>query len=105
MRILAVAVQIEEDGSMFRCDAIDYEGKIWLVPEWLASPAEQVQRPARMICVDGLPTITLSPAYRVDFALHKPIPKAVLEGREKSPSLVVLEAPDLSVPIPPEGMN
>jgi hypothetical protein len=30
----------EDDGALLRGDTIEYEGKLWLVPEWLAGPTK-----------------------------------------------------------------
>jgi hypothetical protein len=43
-----------DDGTSFLGDAIECEGRIWLVPEWIpVDHAAGTLRPARMICVDG----------------------------------------------------
>jgi hypothetical protein len=70
-----------EDGALAMCDAVEYEGKLWLVPEWTAFPSERIQKPVRIISLDGLTLSPLASPYRGDFALQNPMTKDVLAGR------------------------
>jgi hypothetical protein len=42
------------DGYVGRSDGIAYDGKLWLVPEWLEHPSEPIAIPRRMIRFDNL---------------------------------------------------
>jgi hypothetical protein len=105
MKIFKIVIQRAEDGALSMCDAVEYEGKLWLVPEWTAFPAERIQKPVRIISLDGLTLSRVGPQYQADFALQNPMTKDVLAGRGTTGSPVVIEEPDLSVPLPPEGLN
>lgn len=99
MAVRKILIQRQEDGALFISDAILYEGKLWLVPEWLTGPSEGTQRPARIICLADLPLAAPSPQYRdrVDMALSTPLSREILEGRAASQSPLVIERPELSL--------
>ena len=105
MKVLKILIQIEDDGSIEIWDAIEYEGHLWLVPEWRAYQAEGIQKPARMISLEGIAMSVPRADYAADFFLDSPMPRHVLEDPGKSQTLAVLEAPDLSAPLPPEGRH
>jgi hypothetical protein len=105
MKIFKIVIMRAENGRASMCDAIEHEGKLWLVPEWTAFPSERIQKPARIISLDGLTLTPPGPRYQADFVLQTPMTRDVLEGRGTTGSPVVIEAPDLSVPLPPEGLN
>lgn len=88
--------QTLEGGGLFIGDIIEYEGKLWLVPEWRAGPTKGTARPARIICLDGMP---LSKPIRhqdyADLALSTPLSTAILEGRTASQEPPVIERPDI----------
>lgn len=88
------------EGQIYRIDTIGYQGKMWLVPEWLDSPREGWRVPARIICLDVLPHQT-SPGGPADFVLNTGIPKAVFDGEiqpEQESGYVVIEHPDIKFP-------
>jgi hypothetical protein len=95
MKILKTLVKCAEDGSLIIADTIEYEGRLWIVPAWLAGPTKGTEMPARIICVDDLPTTKPDPKYRVDLALKGPLTKDTLEGRSVPQGLVVIERPDI----------
>jgi hypothetical protein len=105
MKIFKIMVQRADDGALFMGDAIKYEDKLWLVPEWSVFPSERIQKPVRIISLDGLPVRSAPPQYPADLFLQQPMTKAVLEGQQTKGGPVVIEGPDLSVPLPPEAMN
>jgi hypothetical protein len=104
MKIFKIMIQREDDGALFMGDAIKYEDKLWLVPEWTAFPSERIQKPVRIISLDGLPRGPAPPQYPADFFLQRPMTKALLEGQRTADDPVVIEGPDLSVPLPPGGL-
>jgi hypothetical protein len=68
-------------GAIQECDAIKYDGKLWLVPQWLDEPGRGTTKPRRMIRIDSLPHQPMTnPAFGLDFILNGPLPKAVLDG-------------------------
>jgi hypothetical protein len=113
MKIYKAMVAIEGESSIYQMDAIEHEGKFWLVPTWLDSPDGKQSKPLRLILLDSLQHQRLdqSGGAPADFAVNNPIPKAVLDGRppkQEGFSLnmyVVVEAPDLIVDRSKEKLN
>lgn len=98
-------VMVSDGSSIASIDAIEHDGKLWLVPSWTVSHDKGWQRPVRIICLDGLDLRPMSPAVKhlADFQLHGLIPKAVLEGRVRQTEkteYVVVEAPHIRFDIP-----
>jgi hypothetical protein len=85
----------EDDGMQFIADTIEYERKLWLVPEWLVGPTEGTLCPARIICLTGLPLGKSGTHQNVDLILGVPLSKDVLEGRKESQNPRVIERPDI----------
>jgi len=90
------------EGIIYKMDTIEYQGKMWLVPEWLDSPLRGWRMPARIICLDVLPhqktSGTNAPA---DFVLNHGIPKSVCDGQIQTQAedlFVVIERPDIKFP-------
>jgi hypothetical protein len=85
-----------DDGAPFIGDAISYEGKTWLVPEWLQGPTAGTRCPARIVCLDGLPQRKPSPQEAAcDLVLEAPLKKDVLDGRLLSHNPLVILRPDI----------
>jgi hypothetical protein len=93
------------DGIGSTIDGIEYEGAIWLVPEWLPFPSEGYTKPTRMVRLDQFrfqrfdpPATGPGPLAGADFAVNDPLPKALFLG-ELTPQLkkqfVVLDRPDI----------
>ncbi len=98
-KILKTMVAIQSEG-IFLCDTIEYEGKLWLVPEWLDNPSKGYSMPARIICLTFLPH---THGFSEDeFVLQNPIPKSVFDGHiplELRNSYIVIENPEIFVDI------
>ncbi len=96
---LIISGDPESRGKLFKMDTIEYEGKMWLVPEWIDMRTEGYSMPVRIVCLDTLrhqPSQTKS----LDFLLNDPIPKAVLDGQippQSEADYLVLERPDIRV--------
>ena len=103
MRILKVIVQIADDKSNGMCDAIEHEGRIWLVPHWLESPTRAETKPSRLIPLDILQHQTLPAGnpYGADYIVNDPMPKQLFD--ETIPTQLaklfqVVESPDIVIP-------
>ena len=97
MAVRKVVFMKADGGSLFLGDVIEHEGKLWLVPEWLPGPSAGIERPARIVCLDGLPLGKPGPQYqdRTDWFLATPLHTDVLEGRRVSQNPLVIERPEI----------
>jgi len=97
MAVRKVLFLKEDGGALFLGDVIEYEGKLWLVPEWLSGPTKGTECPARIICLDGLPLSKAGPQHqdRADWVLSTPLHTEILEGRRVSQNPLVIERPDI----------
>lgn len=94
----------ETKGTIQKGDAIEHEGKLWLVPLWLDSIGESWSMPARLICLSEPPAavhLQGSGGFQgADYLLNYPIPIADL-GNDDPPEtdhgFVVIERPDLKI--------
>lgn len=100
-KILKVGIG-SETGAIYQCDAIEHEGKLWLVPEWLDVPAQGVTKPRRIIRMDTLRHQPMSnPAYGMDYILNDCMPTAVLDGTappEQARQYEIVELPEIEIP-------
>jgi|SRR5271166_4034709 len=104
MKILKTGLGADE-GGIFECDTIEYEGKVWLVPQWLDLPAKGVRKPRRIIRMDSLPhqKVTNS-AYCLDYILNGYMPQAVLDGTappELAGQFEIVELPEIEISMRP----
>lgn len=97
MPVRKTLYQRQDDGELFIADTIQYDGKWWIVPEWLQGPTAGTLCPARIVCLDGLTLNKPAAPYqdRVDWALETPLHRDVLEGRRVSQSPLVIDRPDI----------
>jgi hypothetical protein len=93
---------LDNSGSIFKMDTIEHEGAKWLVPDWIVFQDEGVQKPRRIIRLDGL---RHQKSQIADYFLNDPLPSILVEGhgRPQLPGYVVKDAPDISFPYPPDG--
>jgi hypothetical protein len=100
MKILKTLVPFD-DGIYF-VDTIEYEGEIWLVPEWIDdTPSKGYSMPVRIIHVPALQPAGKS--VSADYVLANPLPKGVYEGNvptELENVYAVIERPDIVVESP-----
>jgi hypothetical protein len=91
-------------GAVQECDAIKYDGKLWLVPQWLDEPGRGTTKPRRIIRIDSLPHESMTnPAFGLDFILSEPLPKAVLDGvvtPEQAAQYEIVELPEIEISMP-----
>jgi hypothetical protein len=105
MKILKTLITFTDAnlGIILKCDTIEFEGKYWLVPEWLENATTGKMQPLRIICLDLLPHQKTS---LVDFVLNDPIPKCVFDGEipvETTLNFQIVESPQIWVDIPKQS--
>lgn len=99
---------INEEGEpiVFTIDTIEFEGKLWLVPEWIEKPLEGWKSPKRIILLDALPHQKVPPGSPIpaDFVLGYPRSTAFLKNgqtpTQPTTEAVVIKNPDIRIPIP-----
>lgn len=95
MKIFHVMCRKDDDSDdLHRFDAIDFQGHIWLVPQWLDGPP---RAPALMICLTGHGC--RRPQPDADYVLNDRLPISAFDGSIRSEmeyGWFVLERPDLS---------
>jgi hypothetical protein len=102
VKILKFLIQDQDSASVRVCDAIEYKGRLWLVPQWLEFPTERVTRPARIICVSKLHCQKMKPGnrYEADYVLNDPVPKSFFDGQippQLKGKVAVVERPDITI--------
>lgn len=94
----------ETQGALMTGEAIEHEGKLWLVICWLDHTDQAISVPARLVCLSEPPAVARrlqkSQLPNADYTLNHPIPIAALR-LEKDPQtgdeFVVLDRPNLRV--------
>jgi hypothetical protein len=97
MKILKAMVG-SDDGKIYECDVIEFEGKTWLVPHWIDAPSQGVTSPGRLILLDTIPHKRTEGWMGI--VVHNPVPKALLDRetpREPISGFEVRELPDLRI--------
>ena len=93
----------DDSGQILIMDTISYEGKLWLVPEWLSPPDGGWQAPARIVCIHDLQYEDISNSEMpADYLLNYPVPKSVLDGETdtaEGQKYEVVERPDIRIPV------
>ena len=106
MKIMKTLVGMDGEPNIVLVDTIEHEGKLWLVPKWLASPSEGVQRPERIVRIDTLQRQKIDRSkggWAADYLLKAPMPRSVLQGPIQSGKDSVYEVipqPDIELPLP-----
>lgn len=98
MKINEFRVSFPVGEKMFDAWGLEYEGKLWLVPDWLVNKAEGLRKPKRLIRIDTLPH---SPGHGGVCLLNLPIPKDVLDGKSLG-EYEILEGDEISFAFPYE---
>ena len=96
---------VNDEKSILPIGTIEYQWKLWLVPEWLANEAEGWRTPTRIICLDGHQVQDLRGKNQgADFALRDSVPRIVLDhlfqGIEDG-GFEVVEHPPIRYRLPP----
>ena len=105
MEIFQVFITNDVESKISLCDAIEYEGKLWLVPEWIGAKGGTYRSPARIIRFDNLSYAPVDPKYPARYVLRAPVPKELLNcaARPRANSgFEIVEAPDIHIQILPE---
>ena len=71
IKVLKVGV-VSGGGAIQECDAIKYDGKLWLVPQWLDEPGRGTTKPRRIIRIVVPHQPMTNPAFW--FGFHPPTP-------------------------------
>ena|SRR5450759_1746819 len=82
-------------------DVIEYDGKYWLVPDWLDNSDRTMSRPTRIVSMEKL-RHSQTPGANPEFVVEDPIPKFVFDGQippEQAGTYVVVEYPGILNPI------
>ena len=82
-------------------DVIEYDGKFWLVPDWLDNSDRTMSRPTRIVSMEKL-RHSRTPGANPEFVVEDPIPKFVFDGQippEQAGMYVVVEYPGILNPI------
>ena len=87
------------EGIIYKVDTIEYQGKMWLVPEWFDNPLGGWRKPVRIICLDVLPHQKTPGNPEADFVLNAGIPKSVFDDGQ-----IPLQPEDLFVVIESPGI-
>jgi len=99
LKIYKTMVYFSDDthGNIYKVDTIEYEGKYWLVPEWLESPQEGLTMPKRIILLETLQHQKNIGGAISDFVLNDGIPKAVFDGEQAGGIYIIIENPDIKI--------
>ena len=68
-------------GEIFVYDTIEFEGKLWIVPEWLIDSSLKRRKPKRIIALDNFLYEAIDRGkhpFRADFRLNNPIYRGIL---------------------------
>jgi hypothetical protein len=108
MKIFSAMVIGVAGGTISQCDAIEYDNKLWLVPNWLDIPAQGVTKPARIIRFDSLRHQKTPGPNGADFVINDPIPKELFDARtprQAIPGFEFVEMPEISLPLKDKTKN
>jgi hypothetical protein len=97
LKRIIVVIFLENSGSLDKCDGLEYEGRNWLVPLWLAPLGVEWQEPERIIPLDRF-RHQKTDAAGIDYTVNVPIPRAIWSG-PTSPELLKQYGVILSPPI------
>lgn len=108
MRIYSTMVIVEGEG-IFSIDTIEYEDKLWLVPEWIDGvPEKGYSKPARIICLEYMPLAERGNDINYDYFLNGSISRSMLDGHPSSKLeylYQIVESPEIVVATPSERIH
>lgn len=106
MKVKQFKVAVPVEDTIQTIDGLEYEGKLWLVSLWADNLQQKISKPERMIRFDQLEFSTLQNPGPHQFALTRPIPKAVLDGQSNN-GYEILEGTQIKFgfPFSPHGTS
>jgi hypothetical protein len=99
-KTVVTLIDLDALGQTLDVDTIEYEGKLWLVPEWNDTIDGTVTMPARLICLAGLPLEKNTSGGVADYVLQHPMTKAILNGQippELANKVAVVHDPNIQI--------
>ena len=78
-RTIKVNLPIEGDAAFYQCSAIEHEGEVWLVPNWIPLPSKGYTAPERMIPLRQFRHQLFENRYG-DLLLNIELPRALIDG-------------------------
>lgn len=98
MDVFRVLLFYPDSGQVYKCDAINYQEGIWLVPDWNTDQASGISKPERMIRIDGLVLCESTfPGCRL-LLVPGQLPEGVLHGDiNPRPPIEVVKSPDIEI--------
>jgi hypothetical protein len=94
-----LVIRIDDTHHVAFMDVIEFEGKFWLVPEWLDNASLGVSMPVRIISLEKIRHSRS--AGHPEFVVDDPIPKSVSDGPiqpAEAHGFVVKERPAIQFP-------
>jgi hypothetical protein len=91
-------VRASAGGMLVVLDGIEWQGKLWIVPNWLDSLSQGVTMPARIIRFDNL--MHSDARGTGNYVLTASIPKELLEVKTPQQDIVgyeYIELPDIQI--------
>ena len=96
-------VRAVSGSSLYTIDAIEWKGKLWLVPFWLDNPGKKETTPGRVIRFDNLRHSDVRGTSIGDFLLNDPLPKELLTRETPKQPIAGFEYEELPTMRGPEG--
>ena len=86
------------------CDAIEHEGRLWLVPGWIELPDKAARMPARIMPIDlfRYQTVPPSDGQPMDLVVNDGIPIEFLAAEIPLPlrsKFQIVERPNIEIPV------
>ena len=88
--------------NLYRVDTVEWNGRLWLVPNWIEAHATRERQPIRIIAMDRLPHWRMDGEEGVDFQLGVLIPRCVFDGQLPPGSdqyFEIVESPPFRIPL------
>lgn len=89
-------------GGLHKTDAIEFEGKLWLVPHWLDMPAQGVTMPGRIVRFDNLQYSDVRGTNLGDFVVNMSMPKELFAPESPKQPIAgyeYRELPEIRIPL------
>jgi hypothetical protein len=104
MPIFKAILTVEGSNETSSVSVIEYDGKFWLVPQWLENRTAGWRKPERLIFLSDLAhQILPESSSRGHFLVSAPVPTSVLYGPAQQAvdtGYRVIHRPEIQFPIP-----